>query len=155
MDSKDININELKRKLHTARQTIRRMSSRIEKRNMQLTAANATGEGELAIAKKGRSNHLTSQGAFALAIRRNIGTCSANSLGAVLLDSLHHTTECEAEVKAAASLLGASRNFHQDAWEQLEANASKPTFQFQVYAVRGDATNSLDDRVHNVEVATS
>jgi hypothetical protein len=165
---RDKQISVLKRKLKSAQQ-VRRRASRLAGRH---AASRELGQADprpsLNIDKVGNSNRLTLAGSLSLAIRRNIGTCSARSLGPVLLESVHHSTISGAEIRAAAALLAAGRRFHSQLFEEtVEQQGGTPqdvgedvypvNWHVAVTAFRGDATNSavcLGSKVHNLEVET-
>ena len=110
----DVHIAKLKRQLKHSQQFGRRVSARCDHQSLQLAAAlqkGRSGEASLDIRRRGASNKLTPAASFALAIRRNLGTCSAKSLGPCLLESVHQTTVCSAEIRCAAALLANARRF--------------------------------------------
>ncbi len=112
-------IRNLKRQLKSTQQYARRVVARLEQTQRQLVLVTSGQNKSLDITRVGTSRHLTVEGSFALAIRKNIGTCSARSLGATLLDSASHSTVCISEIRCAAALLGAARLFCRQAGTSL------------------------------------
>jgi hypothetical protein len=165
---RDQQIDILKRKLKTSRQVQLRIVRRAERQQTAREAreAQVLADGpSLALTKVGQSAKYTPAGTLALAIRRNIGTCSARSLAPVLLETTHHSTICGAEIRTAAALLASARHFHREVFgEREDAAASSPdsdagvtTWRAVITAFRGDATNSavcLGSKVHNLEADT-
>lgn len=135
-----------------------------------------SGSGKMMdVTRVGRSNKMTTQGAFALAIRKNIGTCSARAIGPSLLESTSHSTAIGAEFRCAIALLGRARLFNREAYSYFDAlcdddppeepaleQAPPPTaaniFRHHIVAVafRADATKTIvamENKVHNLEAA--
>ena len=170
-DSREL-VDKLRRQLRTTQQYARRVAAKLSECQHQLVEASMSVDANLNITRVGKSNKLTMEGSFALAIRKNIGTCSARALGATLLDSASHSTVTSSEIRCAAALLGHARVLCKQAYGSygsLVADGERQPapgprqdgqprdlddFHVVVAAFRADATNTIiamENKVHNLE----
>lgn len=106
------------------------------------------------------ASHLTLQGYFAIAIRRNLSNISQSDFGCVAMDDVQRWAVRRGEVLAGAALTGSGWSFYRDMREhwQRQAVTSGDHFQLAIHAIQSDATNSSiwrRQKLHTTRVTSS
>ena len=146
---KDKSIIKLKRKAtadalekKTLRQKVLRLEQRLVRQASMKKQAQDLDEAKhaLQIDRTKGGKHLSLQGTFALAIRRNFSNCATADIGAVLLEDISRFTVSRAEGRAGAALAASARLFYRAMYEDIIYPDG--SFHVAFHSYRQDATNA-------------
>lgn len=128
----------LRSKVHRLQHALQRTQAKlVEKENAEDDYACL----EIQRARKGKGKHLTLQGSFALAIRRNLSNIATADIGAVLLQDISRYTVTRSECRAGNSLVASARLWYNYVYGEITTGGND-SFSLVVNCFKEDATNS-------------